>query len=39
MIEKRSSANEFAFSILGSGFGFNNAKLENLKVSTPLSLL
>jgi hypothetical protein len=25
VIEKKSSANEFAFSILGSGFGFNNA--------------
>jgi hypothetical protein len=25
IIEKKSNANEFAFSILGSGFGFNNA--------------
>ncbi|NPA61098.1 MAG: hypothetical protein GXO06_02300, partial [Epsilonproteobacteria bacterium] len=39
MIEKRSSANEFAFSILGSGFGFNNAITKSQGIHASITAL
>ena len=38
-IEKKSSANEFAFSILGSGFGFNNAVTRSQGVHASIAVL
>ncbi len=38
-IEKKSSANEFAFSILGSGFGFNNAVTKSQGVHASITIL
>jgi len=38
-IEKKSSANEFAFSILGSGFGFNNAVTKSQGVHASIAVL
>jgi len=39
MIEKRSSANEFAFSIFGSGFGFNNAITKSQGIHASITAL
>jgi len=38
-IEKKSSANEFAFSILGSGFGFNNAVTKSQGIHASITVL
>jgi hypothetical protein len=38
-IEKRSSAHEFAFSILGSGFGFNNAITKSQGIHASITAL
>jgi hypothetical protein len=38
-IEKKSSANEFAFSILGSGFGFNNAVTKSQGIHASIRVL
>ena len=39
VIEKKSSANEFAFSILGSGFGFNNAITKSQGIHASITAL
>jgi|GEM_PF-2546901 len=39
VIEKKSSANEFAFSILGSGFGFNNAITKSQGIHSSITAL
>lgn len=38
-IEKKSGANQFAFSILGSGFGFNNAVTKSQGVHASIAVL
>jgi len=39
VIEKKSSAHEFAFSILGSGFGFNNAVTKSQGIHASITAL